>query len=256
MDTCISPRWGGREEPGNGESTFLAFKSKRQRDSKQLLLNKLFFLPLLDKIKFLWGGRMKRKWEARKISEKTPIPARFGQSVGWEHTGRKSWIMELSKFGDSGVVRPCAQLPWGSRGGPSRADVPCTIQHRIKWSFLGYQRQRVSTEVPNLQAWRGGDQQANLPRHLTRWADSTRELVLSMSCLCSREHSHWWKHGLGTGKQVRLCHFFGCQRGRVTTLNNQIRYQHRWSQSPRTMMPMKSLEQKYHPGKKREKDKP
>lgn len=60
---------------------------------------------------------------------------------------------------------------------------------------------------------------------------------------------------LGTGSQVGLCHFPGCQYGRVTTLNNQIRCQHRWSRSPRTMMPIKSLEQKYDPVQGREGEK-
>lgn len=120
---------------------------------------------------------------------------------------------------------------------------------RVGWgrrdSSLGCQRQRGSAEISNLQAQKC---QTRLPSPWRREANRAR--ACPTKALPSF-HSHRGNTDCN-GKSGGLCHFPGCQCGRVTTLNNQIRRQHMWSQSPSTMMPIKSLAQKYHPGKERE----
>lgn len=105
--------------------------------------------------------------------------------------------------------------------------------------------QRGSAEISNLQAQKC---QLTFPTP-GEGKPTEQELALQRPCLHSTATVETWTV---TGSGVGLCHSPECQCGRVTMLNNQIRHQHRWSQSPSTMKPIKSLAQKYHPGQERE----
>lgn len=139
-------------------------------------------------------------------------------------------------------------FPRGTLRGPGHAELTCTIGNGTGWmgyrdSSLGCQRQRGYAEISNLQAQ---ECQTNLPAP-GEGKPAERGLALQKSCLHSTATVETWTV---TGSQVGLCHVPGCQCQRVTTLDNQIRHQHTWSQSPSAMIPIKSLAQKYHPGRR------
>lgn len=158
------------------------------------------------------------------------------------------------EFGGSGG-RDWVLVPKGNSEGP--------------WScraYLHHQQWHRSGGAAEIAPWGVRDKEAVLRSQISRPRNvrltspasgegkpTEREFALRRSCLHSTATVGTWTV---TGSQVRLCHFPGCQCRRGTVLSDQMRHQRRWSRSPSTMTPIKSLAQKYHPGREREKGNP